>query len=283
MARAASRGNVLLLHPDETFQRRVRSSLPEGFGCWTMPEWSALRDAVRDAAPTTVALVDPCFGRGPGGLAPELRGLLADFSWFPVVAALEGRTACAADVRTLREWGVAEVLVRGMEDTPQGIAGAVRHAQRSVLRGTMQEVVPPYVAGPARLLLLAAAEAIARGGHAPDLAAALHVTETTVMRRCERLCLPPPRRLLAWARVLLAARLLDQPGRTSQSVAYACGYATEAGLRRVIREFLGTGVTELRRRGALEVAAGAFLAELRRLRAAGREARPVPPEGGHGA
>lgn len=273
MGSSSGRKQVFLLHPDEDFQRFVRSNLPEGFGCWTLPDWSALRSAARDAAPSAVALVDPRAGWRGEGASPELHAFLEELPWFAVVAVLAPSPGTADEVRTLREWGVAEVVLRGAEDTPEGITRAVRFAQGAVLRGVMLEVLPSYVTGHTRRLLFAAAEAIAAGGHSPDLAAVLRVTETTVIRRCERLHLPPPRRLLAWVRVLLAARLLDQPGRTTRSVAYTCGYATEAGLRRVLQGFLAVSVTELRRRGALKTAGGAFLRELRELRAAGREAR----------
>jgi len=278
MPRSVAHRQIFLLHPDEEFRRRVRSSLTEGFGCWVLPDWRTLREAARNASAAEVAVVE---ASGPdAGLSPELRAFLAEFPQVPVIAVLPPALESVREVRTLREWGVAEVIVRGVEDTPEGIAGAVRYAQGTVLRGVVQEILPPYVGAPTRRLLLAAAEAIATGGHARDMAAALSVTETTVMRRCERLRLPPPRRLLAWMRVLLAARLLDHPGRTSQSVAYACGYATEAGLRRVLQGFLGTSVTELRERGAVKAAAGAFLRELRELRAAARKPEgPVRPPG----
>lgn len=275
MNRSATGRQVLLLHPDAVFQERVRSSLPEGFGCWTLPDWRTLCETARDASPSTVAIVDPLAGGGEGSPPGELHDFLGRFSWLPVVAAVRPGPDSLELLRMLGRWGVSEVIVEGVEDTPAGIAKAIRFAQGKLLQGLMDDVLPPYLSGRVRRLLFAAAEAISVGGHSPDLAAILGVTETTVIRRCEHLRLPPPRRVLAWMRVLLAARLLEEEGRTSQSVAYACGYATEAGLRRVMQNFLGLGITELRRRGALRTASAAFLAELR----AGREGLSVAAEG----
>ena len=271
MIRSSTERQVLLLHTDDAFQALVRSTLPAGFGCWTLPDWQALRETARDASPSTVAIVDPVARSPDGDPSPELRDFISDFSWLPVVAAVRAGPETVDVLLMLGRWGVSEVIVHGVEDTPSGILRAIRFAQGKVLQELMEEILPPYLPGKVRRLLFAAAEAVAAGGHSPDLAAVLGVTETTVIRRCERLRLPPPRRLLAWMRVILAARLLQDQGRTSQSVAYACGYANEAGLRRVFQNFLGTSVTELRRRGALETATGVFLAELRN----GRE------EGGH--
>lgn len=269
MGRNGTGLQVLLLHADERFRELVRTSLPREVPCWTAGTWERLREAARDAPPGTVVVVDPSAEGGGGDRVPPpcLESFLADHPWLPVVAAPGPGLTSAGDVLLLRDRGVAEVLVPGVEDTREGVARALRHARGAALRGVMRGVLPLHLPGKKRRLLFAAAEATAAGGRSPDLAAVLGVTETTVIRRCERLALPPPRRLLAWVRVLLAARLLDQPGRTAQSVANVCGYATEAGLRKVIRGFLGTSVTELRERGALETAAGAFRRELREGRA----------------
>ncbi len=266
MNRATSGRQILLLHPDGDFQERVRSCIPAGFGCWTLPDWSAMRETARNASTSTLAIVDPLVGNPDGCASAELRDFLAQFSWLPVVATVCPGPDMPECLRTLGRWGVSEVIVRGVEDNPLGIAKAIRFAQGKVLQALMEEMLPLYLPGRVRRLLFAAAEAIALGGHSPDLAATLGVTETTVIRRCERLRLPPPRRILAWMRVLLAAHLLEDAGRTSQSVACACGYATEAGLRRVMQSFLGMGITELRRRGALRTASERFLAELRERR-----------------
>ena len=63
-------------------------------------------------------------------------------------------------------------------------------------------------------------------------------------------------------RILLAASLLDDPGRSVLSVARACGYASDSSLRRAMQDFLASGPTALRRAGAFNRASSAFLAEL---------------------
>ena len=63
-------------------------------------------------------------------------------------------------------------------------------------------------------------------------------------------------------RILQAAALLDDPGRTVFSVARACGYSSDSGLRRVTMKFLNASPTQMRRRGAFAGASKGFLAEL---------------------
>jgi AraC-like DNA-binding protein len=95
-----------------------------------------------------------------------------------------------------------------------------------------------------------------------------------VLRWCGRADLPQPRRLLAWLRILLAADMLDDPGRTLAAVARACGYSSDTALRNTLRTFLGASPTELRGQ-AFQTAAAAFARELFDLRdAAHARGRP---------
>ena len=94
----------------------------------------------------------------------------------------------------------------------------------------------------------------------------LYLSPRTLLRWCDRAELPPPRRILVWMRVLMAAELLDDPGRTVSSVAEACGYASVNSLRRALQDFLHTTPTMLRREGAFAIAAQAFLKDLARTR-----------------
>jgi AraC-like DNA-binding protein len=118
---------------------------------------------------------------------------------------------------------------------------------------------------------MTAAEVVSLGGRGRDLARALHLSERTVLRWSERAVLPPPRRLMAWMRILLAASLLDDPGRTVLSVAYACGYSSDSSLRRAMQDFLGTIPTTLRREGAFSRASARFLEELAEVKSWGKE------------
>lgn len=262
---------ILMLHPSDELRSLVIRAGGPLHSCWSVSDWSTLRDALRDAPPSTVVVVDPCAGSGPGVVSPELHALLHDFPSASVIAAV--RPSCGEVLRELGRLGISEVILLGIEDTPPGIRRTLRQAQGRYLKEMLQAVLPAYVSGRARIILMAAGEALSAGGHAPDLARALSVSTKTLSRWCERSYLPPPRRLLAWVRVLLAARLLDAPERTVSSVARACGYTSDTALRRALLDFLEMGPTQLREAGAFERAARAFVQELLERREAGRERR----------
>jgi hypothetical protein len=77
-------------------------------------------------------------------------------------------------------------------------------------------------------------------------------------------------------RLLLAADLLDDPGRTLESAARAAGYTAAVSLKSAAKNLIGLQTRELRARGAFEHVSLAFSRELFAMREAARAAgRPA--------
>ncbi len=261
---------LLVLHPDAVFREQIRRAGGKRFEFRVVPAWEELRAELRAAPPAALSVVDPYLG-SDGDLAPELRSLLWEFPSATVLAALDLRPSRFRDLRTLGAWGVADVIALDEEDTREGIARRLRSVQGRPLQSLLERSLPPSTSGQARALLMAAAEVVSTGGQARELARALYLSPRTLLRWCERAELPPPRRVLVWMRILLACEMLDDPGRTVLSVAYACGYSSDNSLRRALQDFLRLTPTDLRRDGAFSIAARAFLDELDETRARERQ------------
>ena len=251
---------LLILHADTGFQQRVREAAGADFRDRVIDDWEALHQAVASAPPASVVIVDPF--EADGSLSPSLRELLADFPSTSLIAAFEVTPDRGDAMRTLGSWNVVDVIALGHDDTPAAIGLRLRAARGRQLQRRVGNVLPPETPGRARALLEAAAAIVSAGGQGIDLAESLNLSRRTLLRWSERAELPPPRRTLAWMRILLAASLLDDAGRTVLGVARACGYSSDSGLRRVLQRFLGTSASELRNGRAFETAAAAFLAEL---------------------
>ena len=263
---------LIVLHSDPVFKERVRRVGNQRFKTQFVDDWDALRTALNESPPAALVVVDP-YTRTYGTeaeLAPELRSILWEFPTATVISALEVRRGRVRDLRTLGEWGVKEVIALDEEDTVEAISRRLRSAQGRPLQSLLERSLPSNLSGRARALLMAAAEVVAEGGHGRDLAASLKLSERTLLRWAEQADLPPPRRILAWMRVLLACELLDDPGQTVLSVAYTCGYASDSSLRRAVQEFTEVMLTQLRKQGAFATASEKFLAELNAAREAGR-------------
>jgi AraC-like DNA-binding protein len=256
---------LLVLHADGFFREQVRKAGGKRFEFVHVEEWVELRELVRTSPPAALIVVDP-YAHDGGDLAGELRAMLLEFPSATVIAAFELRPDRYRDLRTLGAWGVADVIVRGEDDTTDAIARRLRAIQGRPLQSLLERSLPANTSGQARALLMAAAEVVSTGGQARELARMLYLSPRTLLRWCERAELPPPRRILVWMRVLMAAELLDDPGRTVSSVAHACGYSSDNSLRRALQDFLETTPTALRREGAFGIASRAFLEDLVRAR-----------------
>lgn len=259
---------LLVRVADAELRERVRRAAAPEYGFRPVPDWGALERELRVAPPSALVVADAYDGPGEGRLAERLRRLLDDFPSTVVFAALPVRGERLDDVCTLAAWGVAQIVDVGRDDTPEALQVRFRESHGRPLRALVERVLPAELPTRGRLLLDGAAATVAAGGNGREMARQLGLSRRTLLRWCERAALPPPRRLLAWMRILQAAQLLDDPGRTMLSVANACGYASDSGLRRVTQKFLGASPTELRRLGAFARASEVFLGALARRRAA---------------
>jgi hypothetical protein len=225
---------LLLLEPDTLGSLLPRNAPYQPRAC---PSWDALTEAARREAPSTAVLVDP-FPDAAGAPDPSLRELLRAAPLSPVLALVDFSSVSAEGVRTLLEWGVSELVDLQLEASPEALISRLRAAHARPFKRRLERLFR-YASGNAVTLTRAAAEVSSDGGLSTDLAGIFGVTERTLGDWCAREALPPPRRLLAWTRVLLAIALLEEQVRTWRNVAHSTGYVDDRGLRRVIKSFLG--------------------------------------------
>lgn len=258
---------LFLLHPDVSFRAQLCQAVGSEFEIETSQSWAALAKCIQRATRAATAVVDPYAGKGGvAGLAPELRKLLSEFSSISIFAAFEIRPGCHSDLRALGEWGVVEVISLGEDDLVK-IKRLLHRTPKRPLWNLLERCsalnkTPAH----ARVLLVNAAEIAAAGGQRADLARALHISERTLLRRCEGLSLPGPRKLLAWMRLLLAAELVEDTRRSVEHIALACGYSSGTGLRRQSRELVGVSFTTLRNGRGFDDVARRFEGELTQVR-----------------
>jgi len=232
--------------------------LPAPYSVVRVDGWDDLRARLRTAPPSTFALVDA--DAPGGGLDGRVRELVPRFPMNPVVAVLDLEPGRVGDLRELLRWGVGEVVNFGVEGEPRAIAHRLGQAHARPLKRRLEAVAPRTLSQEGMTLLYAAAEVAVDGGGAPELAHRLGVRPRTVADWCAREGFPPPRRLQAWVRLLLATALLESPERTVVGAARACGFSNDHSLRRVMRELIGTPPP---RDQAFAAAAAVFTAELR--------------------
>ena len=256
---------VIVLHRDRLLLEQL--AVAARMESWTvdrLASWEELAEAVAAAPASSLVIVDPYEGQPLGRSEPtvELAALLNRFPSLTVTAALAALPGRLEHVRRLGEWGVVQIVDLEEERTGIALIDRLQFARGRPLRSLIERVLPRDSSGVARAILRAATTVVVDGGQGKDLARSLHVTSRTLLRWCRRAGLPAPRSLLAWMRILLAAELIDDPGRTVSDVALACGYASDSSLRRAIRTFVELTPTELREQGAFDTAARGFVQAL---------------------
>jgi hypothetical protein len=236
--------------------------------------WGELIDAASFAPPSTVVLVTPfTAGESDPRVSRQVQELLSVTQILPVVAMVPLAPKYGAAVRQLLAMGIAEVADADFEATAGALRLRLLAAHAKPLKNLVEPALSRFVSESALTLIRGAIETAVDRGSALDLAALFGAADRTVTGWCHREGLPPPRRLLAWMRVLLALALLREPRRSVLNAAVSAGYGTEHALRRVLREFLG-GDAQPRER-SLDQALATLNAELRVLRENRRSKRPL--------
>jgi AraC-like DNA-binding protein len=93
----------------------------------------------------------------------------------------------------------------------------------------------------------------------PDTAAKICCCHPKTLREHLRAAgLPPTHHLLVWLRLLHAAYLLRDPGRTVAGVAHALGYSSGAALTAQMARYAGVCPKKLRERGGMQFLLKAF-------------------------
>ena len=78
------------------------------------------------------------------------------------------------------------------------------------------------------------------------LAATAGMHERTLRKYCEHAKLPSPQWIIGWARLLIAAFYLEEPGRTIGNVAELLEYPSPSALRNQIRRYTGASPSAIR-------------------------------------
>ena len=250
------------------------STLPREYRAKMVESWDELAEAAENSWPSVTLLIDPYWGRKVSqGPSPRLREILWRRPSLPVIAAMVLEADRAPDAAFLFDWGISDILDLGLETSPKAVWQRLRGSRARPLKKRVEDLLSTYVSEYARNVIRASCEVACEAGGAPELAQAFGVEPRTVAAWCAREGLPSPRRLLAWMRVMLAAMLLEEPGRSVVNAARGAGYATDHALRRAMRELAGGDPATVERGDLFGLANDRFNSEMRELREAARERR----------
>ena len=217
-----------------------------------------------------VPRVDPTLGSGrhrdgsdaSAGALEQLLGMRERFPHVPMVGVfIEGESDFTGTAR-LGAAGVADIIPSSRLASPRG----------------MQELVQRYEAEGVALRvwkqagLTANTESVTMLRHAlmlshrpvtlPQLARALRMHARTLRKHCEAHGIPSPQHVIGWARCLMVAWYLEEPGRSMQSIADVLGFSSPAMMANHVRRYTRRTPSDLRAHGAVRAVTRLLEAQL---------------------
>lgn len=192
---------------------------------------------------TVVAVDASSFDRDIG----NIRRLREAFPSHPVVAWCQMQQLSSRQLLDIAEFSVTELVFRGLTDSKSAFAQVLRQARDRAkardISGRLSHIMPPDMLP----IFMAALEHAAEAMDVERLAASFGITRRTLFNRLVHSGLPKPRSFIIWCRLLVAGSLLDERGRTLDSVALLLNFSTPANLGASLRRYVGATITQLRR------------------------------------
>lgn len=231
-------------------------------------EVSPLLDAIRaDRVSTTVVIVDlATFDQ----TETALRRIRASFAAHPLIAYYDPRGLTPRHILALAQSGITDLVQLDVDDSRLLFGKILNSAARVSYAQTVFDLVGRDIPPAMRSLFTYALEQAGQSMDVPELAASLGLSRRTLAWRMSQNGLPSPRIFLTWCRLLVAALLLDERGRTLDSVADQLDFSGGHSLGAVFFRYMDRGIMTLREEGVLAATVEEF-----RLALKGK--RPPPP------
>lgn len=252
---------VTMLTPNE--RTRVDAA---GEGCYVALHRDSVDEVITELrlcrAQAVIVSVSRCDARAASSVARLVR----EFPSVPAVALLSESSADAAHaVLALGQYGV-QSLVDVREATGWRTLRQLftTHRGGSIERRAVARIASVLSQAPedTRRFLDACFTSPARVGTIRQLAKRLGVRSNTLMSRFYRAQLPAPKKFLAFARLVRAAAMFENPGLSITQVANALEYSSPQSFGRHIHTMLGVSAVQFRRDFTGDEMLERFIAEL---------------------
>ena len=193
---------------------------------------------------------------------PVVRRLRDEYPSVPVVMYLPMVALASGAVMDYARAGVSQLVFQGVDDFKTSLRSAIDAALDQVSAGALAEEIEPLIPSTIVPFLRYCLEHSRRNITVEEVAAAMGVHRKTLVDRLKAARLPSPRAMLGWSRLLMAARLLEDPGRTIEQVALKLDFPSGTALRNMFKRYTGLRTTEVRENGGVRCLLHAFKREL---------------------
>ncbi|MGH7710533.1 MAG: helix-turn-helix domain-containing protein [Gemmatimonadaceae bacterium] len=189
---------------------------------------------------------------------PLVRELRDEFPSVPVVLYCSLRPENARSVLEFARAGVNDLILRDVDDLRRTLRQALMRAEEHCTAGYVIEQLWTGAPHPVVNLLRACLERGRRALTVRELARELGVSRKTLADWTRAASFPPPEAIISWCRLMVCARLLEDPGRSVTQVAMLADFPSSTSLRNMLRRYTGLRPLEIRENGGLRCVIHAF-------------------------
>lgn len=250
---------VVAFLPNRARLARLDAALRDRYRLITCESWDAVQRACAEEA-VSIAVLDPFATQPPR--FDDVRQLRTRYPSVAIVLYVAVPPTPPRELFEAGRFGVDGLVLAEQDDDPRqvrafveqaearGVLGVVRHALHGV-RPTVRDAT-----------LIAVTRAHQR--LTPErLARILGLPRKALASRLAQAGFPPPARLIAWGRLIVAARLLEDEQRSVDSVAMSLDYPSGSAFRNIFRRYLHATPQHVRANGATRFVIDAFMREVR--------------------
>lgn len=251
---------VTVLDPEE--RARVDAA---GEGLYRAVHRESVADALEDLKKGRVGAVLLGVVRCGTQIDRRLAAVVREFPTVPTVALLGAEAPSAESLLRIGNAGITRLVdVRvpaGWSQLRRILAAEAMRGSDRVALGLLRETLAPVPEDTWQFFeeLFAAS---ARNDTVQALALRMQVLPSTLMSRFFRAKLPAPKRYLAYARLVRAARLFEDHGHSIADVANALDFSSPQSFGRHVQTFLKVPAGVFRRQFTAEVMLNRFMDEL---------------------
>ena len=193
-------------------------------------------------------------------VSPMIRWLKGSYPSTAIVAYCRQTAADHRETVLLARAGIDAVLLYGVDDSRTILRSAIDEAQRRCVQAEVMSRIQAFVHTDTAAFIDYCLSNADRAVSVAGAAAALGVDRKTLLNRFSRQRLPQPREVMAWYRLLMAARLLEDSKRSDEQVGLAIGCGSGTALRNLFLRHTGERPSTIRARGGVAYVATLFAA-----------------------
>ena len=253
-------GLVATVIPSQLRLNRLANALRDRHTLLPCPTWDELLTACASEA-VSIAVVDLLAGGEVMESFDALRQLKRRFPSVTVVLYVSTPPSQPRDLFEAGRFGLDGLIVADVDDEPRRLISIIEQAQS---RGVL-ELLRPALTTAKPTVRDATLLAITRAHQrlSPEsLAKILGIRRKALSERLTQSGFPAAQRLIAWGRLIVAARMLEDPERSADGVAMALDFPSGSAFRNACQRYVHAAPHQIRARGGAGYVVSSFLARV---------------------